>query len=99
MKHVSEHLSNRTVRLDGDEFHTCVFQTCTLEIGGAADFVLDNCTFLDCQWVFVDAAATTLAIMARLYAGVIPGGDTLIEQVFASIRQGAGYGTPYTPEP
>ena len=97
MKHVGENITSRAVRLDGEEFRNCSFQACTLEIGGTADMVLENCTFTDCQWVFVEAAATTLAIMARLYAGAIPDGDTLIEQVFASIRQGAGFGTPYKP--
>jgi hypothetical protein len=97
MKHVDEHIAHRAVRLDGEEFRNCGFHTCTLEIGGAADFVLEACTFTDCQWVFVDAAATTLAIMARLYAGMIPNGDALIEQVCASIRQGSGFGTPYKP--
>lgn len=97
MKHVDENITNRAVRLDGDEFRHCGFHTCTLEIGGTADFVLEDCTFTDCQWGFVEAAATTLAIMARLYAGQIPDGDSLIEQVFASIRQGAGFGTPYKP--
>ena len=97
MKHVGENITNRAVRLDGDTFQTCSFRSCTLEIGGSADFVLDSCTFTDCQWVFVEAAATTLAIMARLYAGMIPNGDTLIEQVVVSIRQGAGFGTPYKP--
>ena len=99
MKHVSEHITNRALRLDGEEFRSCSFQSCTLEIGGAADFVLDGCTFTDCQWVFVEAAATTVAIMARLHAGMIPSGDTLVEQVFASIRQGSGFGTPYKPVP
>ena len=99
MKHTGEHIANRVVRLDGDEFRSCSFQTCTLEIGGAADIVLDGCTFTNCQWVFAGAAATTIAIMARLYAGMIPDGDTLVEQVFASIRQGSGFGTPYKPVP
>ena len=99
MKHVDEHITNRAVRLDGEEFRNCSFQTCTLEIGGTTNLVLENCTFTDCQWVFVEAAATTLAIMARLYAGMIPDGDTLIEQVVTSIRQGAGFGTPYKPVP
>ena len=97
MKHVDENIVNRAVRLDGDEFRNCSFQTCTLEIGGTADLVLENCTFTDCQWVFVEAAATTLSAMAKLYAGMIPDGAALIEQVFASIRQGAGFGTPYRP--
>ena len=99
MKHVGENITNRAVRLDGEEFRNCSFQGCTLEIGGMADLVLDNCTFTDCQWVFTEAAARTLAIMARLYAGTVPDGATLIEQVFASIRQGAGFGTPYKPVP
>ena len=95
MKHVDENITNRAVRLDGEEFHHCSFQTCTLEIAGTAELVLDDCTFLDCQWVFVEAAATTVSIMAKLYGGMIPDGSTLIEQVFASIRQGSGFGTPY----
>ena len=99
MQHVDENITNRAVRIDGEEFRHCSFQTCTLEIGGTADLVLDNCTFTDCQWVFTGAAATTLAILARLYAGAIPDGDALIEQVFASIRQGAGFGTPFKPVP
>jgi hypothetical protein len=99
MKHVGENITHRAVRLDGEAFHQCSFQACTLEIGGAAEVVLDQCTFTDCQWVFVEAAATTLAIMVRLYAGAIPNGDTLIEQVFAAIRQGTGFGTSFTPAP
>lgn len=99
MKHVGEHIANRVVRLDGEEFHGCSFQTCTLEIGGATDILLAGCTFTDCRWVFADAAATTIAIMARLYAGMIPDGDTLVEQVVAPIRQGSGFGTPYKPVP
>ena len=99
MKHVNETFSNRALRLDGESFQNCVFQKCTLEVGGATNVVLENCTFTDCQWVFVEAAATTLSIMARLYAGAIPDGSGLIEQVFASIRQGAGFGTPYKPVP
>jgi hypothetical protein len=99
MKHVGENITNRVVRLDGEEFRNCSFQTCTLEVGGRAELVLDACTFKDCQWVFTEAAATTLAILARLHGGLIPDGDTLVEQVFASIRQGAGFGTPYTPLP
>ena len=92
MKHLGENITNRAVRLDGEEFRNCSVQACTLEIGGMADLVFDNCTFTDCQWVFTEAAATTLAIMARLYGGTIPHGDTLIEHVFASIRQGCpGY--------
>jgi hypothetical protein len=97
MKHVDENISNRALRLDGEEFHHCSFQTCTLEIAGTADLVLEKCTFTDCQWVFVEAAATTLAIMAKLHAGMILDGDRLIEQVFDSIRQGSGFGTPYRP--
>src|SRR5687767_3597643 len=99
MKHEGENITNRVVRLDGEEFRTCSFHTCTLEIGGQAEVTLDTCTFTNCQWVFTEAAATTLAILARLYGGLIPDGDTLVEHVFASIRQGAGYGTPYTPVP
>ncbi len=49
MKHVDEHITNRAVRLDGEEFRNCSFQTSTLEIGGTADLVLENCTFTDCQ--------------------------------------------------
>ncbi len=97
MKHVDENITNRAVRLDGAEFHHCSFQICTLEIAGTAELVLEDCTFTDCQWVFVEAAATTVSIMAKLYTGKIPDGNTLIEQVFTSIRQGAGFGTPYRP--
>ena len=88
MKHVGEHIINRAVRLDGEEFRNCSFQTCTLEIGGTTNLVLENCTFTDCQWVFVEAAATTLAAIARLYAGMIPDRAALIEHVFAPIHQG-----------
>ena len=97
MQHVDEHVSNRAVRLDGDVFHNCVFQNCTLEIGGAAEVVLDACTIIDCQWVFVDAAATTLGTMSKLYAGMVRGGDDLVEQVFEYIRRGSGFGRPFSP--
>lgn len=97
MKHVDENITNRAMRLDGEQFQHCSFHTCTLEIAGTTELVLEDCSFTDCQWVFVEAAATTIAIMARLHAGMIPDGNTLIEQVFASIRQGSGFGTPYRP--
>ncbi|MBA3945942.1 MAG: hypothetical protein H0X37_15420 [Herpetosiphonaceae bacterium] len=95
MKHTDEHISNRAVRLDGEDFHNCVFEECTLEIGGAADCVLDECSFIDCKWAFVGAAATTLALMARLSAGLVPDGKALMEQLFADIRRGAGFGQPF----
>ncbi len=64
---------------------------------GVAPTLLENCAFTDCLWVLVEAAATTLAAIARLYGGMIPDGAALIEQVFASTRQGSGFGTPYRP--
>ena len=99
MKHADEHIANRVVRLDGEELRSCSFQTCTLEIGGSAGIVLDGCTFTDCRWALAGAAATTIAIVARLYAGMIPDGDTLVGHSVASIRQGSGFGTPYKPVP
>ncbi len=96
MQHVNEHLSNRAIRLDGEQFQNCVFQHCTLEIGGTADVVMDGCTILDCQWVFVDAAATTLSVMAKLYAGMVQDGDALMEQTFGYMRRGSGFGRPFT---
>ena len=99
MQHAREHVADLLVRLDEEELRSCSFQTCTLEIGGSAGIVLDGCTFTDCRWVFAGAAATTIAIMARLYAGMSPDGDTLVEQVVASIRQGSGFGTPYKAVP
>jgi hypothetical protein len=95
MKHTNENFTNRALRLDGEEFHNCSFQNCTLEIGGAAEIVLDTCTFTTCRWVFVEAAATTLAIISRLYAGLAKDGDALIEQLFGYIRAGSGFGQPF----
>ncbi len=97
MKHVDEHISNRAVRIDGGEFDNCVFQNCTLEIGGAAEFMIKGCTFIDCQWVFVEAAAITLRGMARIYAGMVKDGEALIEQTFEYIRRGSGFGRPFKP--
>jgi hypothetical protein len=95
MKYVDVHISNRAVRLDGEEFDNCVFQNCTLEIGGAADFTLNDCTLLNCQWVFVDGAAVTLGAMARIYAGMVKDGEALVEQTFEYIRRGSGFGRPF----
>jgi hypothetical protein len=97
VKYVDVHISNRAVRLDGEEFDNCVFQNCTLEIGGAAEFTLDGCTLINCQWVFVDAAAVTLGAMARIYTGMVKDGEALVEQTFEYIRRGSGFGRPFRP--
>ncbi len=82
-----EGFDGQRVRLDGKRFERCTFTNCVLEIGGAASFELAGNSFDGrCRWIAVDAASTTLGMLAALYRD--PGVRPLIDVTLRSIQDG-----------
>jgi hypothetical protein len=77
-----------TVRLDGNRFRNCTFQDCSLEFGGSDVVGMVGCTFTNCVWSFVGAAANTLSFLGAMYRGLGPDGGKLVERTFENIRSG-----------
>ena len=75
------------LRLDENEYVNCKFVSCELQYGGMGFVAFNECKFDNCRWSFVDAASNTLRFMASLYHGLGDGGQSLIEQLFDSIRK------------
>ena len=86
---------NVDVRLDGNVYHQCRFENCTLIYGGFGPVGMTSCVFANVRWAFVDAASNTLNFMASLYRGAGEGGQRVIEETFEAIRRGP----PARPEP
>ncbi len=87
-KHENLTFENKLIRIDGNQYIGCVFQSCTLQYGGFGDVKLKGCQFKKCSWSFVDAAARTVQFMSSLYHGAGEGGKDLIEKTFKNIREG-----------
>ncbi len=79
---------NTDVRLDGNKYINCTFKRCHLIYGAKGVVTLDGCSFHECKWSFVDAAAMTINFMAGLYHGTGTGGKDLVEKTFENIRKG-----------
>lgn len=87
-QHTGNLYESTTIRLDGNAFENCTFDNCTLEFGGTDKVGITGCKFNGCQWVFVEAAATTIRFMSGLYTGFGPDGQKLVEDTFNNIRAG-----------
>jgi hypothetical protein len=72
------------IHLDGGTFKRVTFNRCRLVFSGILPVVLDSCHFDNCAWSLEGPAATTLKLMAAIYA--VPGGAPLIEATFENIR-------------
>src|SRR5688572_1669058 len=87
---MSKNIKNKywksTVKLDNNEFVECSFDECTLEYAGKGPVAMIGCTFINVQWVFVDAAQQTLQFLKGLYHGMGEGGRALVESTFDNIR-------------
>ncbi len=95
MRYFDQTFADTTVRLDGNQFQSCVFRQCRIEFGGrAAGTAIEDCSFFGCEWAFVDAAADTIRFMEVIYANFGADGKELIERTFEGIRRGEDQGAP-----
>jgi hypothetical protein len=93
MKYENSLITDENIRIDEDEFVNCLFKKCRIIFTGKGPALFTNCRFDECQWVFDDAAEETLQYLATLYQ-LGPGGESLVDGIFDSIRQGGvGHGT------
>ena len=53
--------SHETVALDGETFASCEFRDCRLVYAGGEPPVFRDCSFVDCDWKYDEAAARMLA--------------------------------------
>jgi hypothetical protein len=86
IKNIKNKYRKSTVKLDNNEFVECSFDECTLQYAGEGPVAMIGCTFINVQWVFVDAAQQTLQFLQGLYHGMGEGGRTLVESTFDNIR-------------
>ena len=87
-KYENRTFENKLIQLDGNQYISCIFQSCTLQYGGFGDVKLEGCQFNKCSWSFISAAARTVQFMSSLYHGAGEGGKDLIEKTFNNIREG-----------
>ena len=88
IKNTDNIYKSATIRLDGNSFENCAFDKCRLVFGGTGDVGISGCTFKECEWTFIDSAATTLRFLSGLYSGFGPDGKQLVEDTFKNIRSG-----------
>jgi hypothetical protein len=67
MKHSNVTFENKTIALDGQEFHSCRFRNCRLVYSGGKPPVLDTCAFDDVCLILAAAAGDTLNFMRAMY--------------------------------
>jgi hypothetical protein len=90
-------ITNRTfayeeVSVDFNEFIDCRFDRCTMLYSGRDTLRMDGCVLENVQWVFTDAAARTLRVLATLYHRFGEGGQSQVEAIFNDIRSGTARG-------
>jgi hypothetical protein len=82
---------NERIQLHGRSFHNCTFENCELEFDGDRPPTLKDNRFKDTIFVFTGAATRTLYLLSNIYhAG--EGGQEVIEQTFANIRDRTMHG-------
>ena len=89
MRFQKEKFKNEPILLDGNEYFGCSFIRCELKFGASGDVTLGGCSFEQCKWSFVDAAARTIQFMMGLYHGTGEGGRKLIDETFKNIQHGS----------
>lgn len=86
-------ITNRTfayeeVPVDFHAFIDCRFDHCTMIYSGRETLRMDGCVLENVQWVFTDAAARTLRVLAAIYHEFGAEGQSHVEAVFHDIRAG-----------
>jgi hypothetical protein len=85
-KNIKNEYRKISVKLDNNQFVECSFDGCTLQYAGEGPVSMIDCTFMNVEWVFVDAAQQTLQFLQGLYHGMGEGGRSLVESTFDNIR-------------
>ena len=87
----NERFENQRVELSGSRFHGCTFNNCELVYRGEPSPTFQDNEFINCRFVMRDAAIRTLYFLSNIYhAG--KGGQEIVEQTFADIRDGNIHG-------
>mgnify|MGYP006279649551 CR=1 FL=1 len=81
--------SSERVVLDGKHFVDCTFESCTLVYKGGRPPNFVRCDFAAPQFVFEEAAKSTVQLMSAIYNGI---DERIIEKTFDEIRKGFGDG-------
>lgn len=76
------------VPIDGVRFEDCTFKQTKLIFRAEGSVEFDRCTFDACEWVFEEAALSTLRFLSALYDGLDDKGHDLVGDVFEAVREG-----------
>jgi hypothetical protein len=80
---------NEPVDLDGYYFVECTFYRCKLIFRGEDPVRLENCTIIECDWVFDGPAENTVRFLSALYHGLGASGEVLVKAIFEGIKDGS----------
>ncbi len=88
MRYVHKTFANQTIRLEGNEFHSCSFAHCLLLYDGTGPAVLEAGTFRDCEVSLDGPALQGVRFLADLYQ---MGGSArrIAESFIVDVRSGA----------
>ena len=83
-----ENFENRSLVIDGISFENCRFHGCQLFYSAKDPTLFKDCVIQQCEWVFEDAAENMFALLSSLYRLTRGDGQSLVEAVFAGMRDG-----------
>jgi hypothetical protein len=75
-----------SIPIDGVHFVRCKFDDCELIYRASDEVDFDDCTFVQCERTFDDAAVRTLGFLSTLFKKTGPDGQRLVESIFKGIR-------------
>ena len=84
-RYENEQFANALVRIDGNQFVNCHFDTCTIEYRGEQQLELSGCHFMGCRWFFNGPAGETLRFLGALYADGDAGLKKMVEETLANV--------------
>lgn len=88
MRFENRTFENEEIILDAKQFYGCTFRNCKFLYGATEPVTLENCTFKNVDWAFIDSAALTINLMTGIYQSSGRSGKKLIEATFKNIRRG-----------
>lgn len=76
---------NQPLQLDGNEYLSCSFESCSLTFRGEESTTLDSCSFVDVDFNFEGPAKATLDFLESLYQA---GLESMVDEIVNNIRSG-----------
>lgn len=86
-RYEQETFTNVQVRIDGNQFINCRFESCTIEYRGEHQLVLSGCHFVGCRWFFNGPAGETLQFLGALYADGDAGLKKMVEETLQNVTK------------